>query len=358
MLLPEPATDRRLGRALAFALLLHGAIAAAFLLRPVRAVETYGSPLVGGEDSSVELDVVPLENATIGTAAAAGAGEASGPLATAEPRTNGRSAPRERGTTVVETAEEPGGVAEPFAPGEGAPTVQLVRPDSEAIGLGRRNPLLRGAGGSGESDVSDEARAQADAKRRALAALKAPLEAQDRELGIGPQGPVLMALGDAVSQSTAPVRGRAVLTARVDAAGRVTRLDVADTDGGRAGWTDAARIAMASLGGITLRLPSTAKGAELRIELTSAWKNPSGHDPGTTVTVAGIPITKGEGPQSSQVNVLPLVPKLETIELAPGVKIQIPVAQVGILGGSFDPANAGAQARRVVHTRLLDSTFF
>lgn len=115
---------------------------------------------------------------------------------------------------------------------------------------------------------------------------------------------------------------------------------------------------MSSLSGLTLRLPSGAKGGELRIEVSSAWKNPSGFDPGANVTIAGIPVARSEGKRSARVDILDVLPHLETVELAPGVRVKIPVVTFNIASGAFDPVDLGAQARRVVHTKLVGTTFF
>ena len=46
----------------------------------------------------------------------------------------------------------------------------------------------------------------------------------------------------------------------------------------------------------------------MRIEIVSELKLPSGHDPGVDVSILGVPITKGDGKQATQVKILdPLV---------------------------------------------------
>lgn len=197
-----------------------------------------------------------------------------------------------------------------------------------------------------------------DARRRLERSLSEAARDRERDLGLGPEGPVLTALASATAASLAPVRGRAVLVAEVDASGAVESVRVEESDGDRAGWDDAAHIALGALAGKRLKQPPKTQHASLRIELTSDWKLPSGHDPGTEVRVLGLPLSKGEGKQSTRVEILPL-PKLrvDVVEIAPGLKLPIASLQIGLFGTDADPAEVGAKARRIVHARLLGSTF-
>jgi hypothetical protein len=181
---------------------------------------------------------------------------------------------------------------------------------------------------------------------------------RDRSLGLGPEGPVLTALSDATSQSIAPVRGRAIFVATTNAAGEVESLELLDAEGGRPGWADARRLAVAALVGKKLRVPSSAKRVQMKIEVVSAWKLPSGQDPGTDVTLFHIPIAKGEGKDSGKVSILDPIPKvrIDYLEVGPGVKIPVPSIQLEIFGATTDPSNLGAKPRRIIHTHLVDST--
>lgn len=147
---------------------------------------------------------------------------------------------------------------------------------------------------------------------------------------------MLRALGDAATASFAPIKGRAVFRAVADGTGMIVGIDVVDCDGGRAGWANAAELALDALKGKKLRMPSMAKRAAMRIEIVSEMKMPSGHDPGVDVSILGVPITKGDGKQATQVRIL------DPLSL-----------NAFALGG--DPVDIGAKARRVVHGRLLDS---
>jgi hypothetical protein len=134
----------------------------------------------------------------------------------------------------------------------------------------------------------------------------------------------------------------------------IVGIEVVACDGGRDGWANAAELAREALRSKKLRLPSSARGAEMRIEIVSTWKLPSGHDPGVDVSVLGLPVAKGEGKQSTKVELLPL-PKITTVDLAKDVPIPIPVVTVDALAVHGDPADLGAKPRRVIHTRVLDT---
>lgn len=174
-----------------------------------------------------------------------------------------------------------------------------------------------------------------EAQQRANAMLREPARRREAELGLGPEGPVLAALSGATHATATPVKGHAVFLAVVDATGIVVKLDVISSDGSPAPWNDAAKKALVALRSAPpLRLPSTAKGAQMTIEVTSDRKLPSGHDPGTRVEVFNIPITEGGGKDSTTMS---------------------------FFGGSTfelrgDPVDIGAKAQRVVHVKLISSS--
>jgi len=99
--------------------------------------------------------------------------------------------------------------------------------------------------------------------------------ARDRELGLGPEGPAVRALADATSSSIAPLKGRAVFLVHTGGDGLVSSIDVIDSEGGT-GWLDAGKIALAALRGKKLNVPRGANGMNMRIEVRSDMKLPSG----------------------------------------------------------------------------------
>ncbi len=203
---------------------------------------------------------------------------------------------------------------------------------------------------------SEQAVALAESRRAVDRALKDPARERETELGLGPEGPVLTALGEATSRSTAPVRGRAVFVATADESG-VFALELRDAEGSRAGWDDARTIALAALKGKKLRLPAGATRAVMRLEVRSDWKLPGGQDPGTNVSVLRIPVGKGETKDSTRVTILDPIPKLRVTEipLPNGVKIPVPSVEIDLFSTNADPANTGAKPRRVVHAHVIET---
>jgi hypothetical protein len=250
----------------------------------------------------------------------------------------------ERGEPASAATEAggPGGATSAGAP------VMLVRP---SLPIGGPNPFV----GAREAGPARAAREATEANERAEQALRQPARAREAELGLGPDGPVRQALADATAEGVTDVTGKAVFVAVADGSGMVLSVDLLSCDGGRPGWSDAARAALAKLRGKKLRLPSTAKRAEMTIEVTSEWKLPSGHDPGVDVEVFHIPVKKGEGKHSPKVTILDPIPKIHMVELAKDLKIPVPQIDVTILGTNADPTDIGAKPRRIVHTRVVES---
>jgi hypothetical protein len=325
------------------ALLLHGIAFVALTLGKPPAKELL--PSVGTDELPVELAVEPAPSLAVHapvdppTPTAARATEApTGRVATATTSSIDSSEPHE------ETAAT-SGASENVAPPS---PVLTVRPAPIDIGLGGTNRFM---------PRSAEAVERAEAQRSVNEALRSASVERDRVLGLGPEGPVLTALADGTSRSVAPIRGRAVFVASTNAAGEVIAIDLEDAEGGRPGWADAARIALAELKGKKLRMPPGTTRAVMKIEVVSAWKLPSGQDPGSDVTLFHIPVAKGEGKDSPKVSILDPIPKIRVdyLEPSPGVKIPVPSVSLDIFSATNDPSNLGAKARRVIHTHVLDT---
>jgi hypothetical protein len=220
-------------------------------------------------------------------------------------------------------------------------------PPSIGLGLGTPNPFL----------AREEPPNRASSSRTAVHenVLREPARLREQEIGLGPEGPVLQALGRATTTSSAPVHGRAVFLAVADRTGVIVSVDVLECDGARSGWAHAADLARAALNGQKLRLPSTASGAELRIEITSDWKIPSGHDTGTDVSVLGMTTQKGDGKDCTKVAILDVLPKRKQLKLSKDLEISVVTIEGDAISISGDAANSGAKPRRIVHTRLLAS---
>ncbi len=194
-----------------------------------------------------------------------------------------------------------------------------------------------------------------ESKRATRDLFREPAQKRDRDLGLGPEAPVLRALCSATFASVAPVRGRAVFRAVADDAGMIVGIEVVECDGETGAWAQTAELARSGLAGTTLRMPPHASRTEMRVEITSAWKIPSGHDSGTDVSFFGEQTSKGEGVESPKVAILDVLPKIHVIKVSRELKIPVVIVDPDIFSVKGDAANAGAKPRRVVHAHLLDS---
>jgi hypothetical protein len=392
--------ERLLSRALAAAILLHVALAATLILTPQRrarvlspaeceaaaanvgdgvaiALEMEGEPagsraipLMPEQDTEGAREATTTTSASTGalmsTGTSAGSNSsagASGATSTSTPDSMGARMGAST-TPATEAAVEP--VVTPTAPvadvwgtlagvattAAGAPgglspvLARVALPDVPARGAQKDVAPWR-AGPRGLS--------RAEAQHKLQAALRAPARRRERELGLGPEGPVLHALGDATTASQAPVRGRAVFLAVADARGMIVGIDVLECNGERPGWASAAALARFALKSIKLRMPSTARRAEMRIEVVSDWKLPSLHDPGVDSSVFSIGVGAGEGAQSTKVAVLDVLPTVHMAEIAKGLTLPIPKVAGDAFAADGDLADLSARPQRVVRTKLLDS---
>jgi hypothetical protein len=108
-----------------------------------------------------------------------------------------------------------------------------------------------------------------------------------------------------------------------------------------------------------LRLPN-GRPVEFTYELTSEVLLPSGRAPGVAVDVLGLPVKQGRHKKSQSISILKprigvVTPSVADIDRNGQVQKLPPALDVGvtILGLGFDPVDLGAQARQVVHARLL-----
>jgi len=223
------------------------------------------------------------------------------------------------------------------------------------LGVGK-NPFVPGRGSS--PTQAGPSPAEPSWKERVEASLRSDARAREAELGLGPDGPVRAALMDAMYASDAPVIARVVFSVRADANGKLLSIEAVSGDRGLSAFQGMARLAREKLARTTLRLPSSAKGANLRVEVTSAWKLPSGHDPGLAVDLFGQSLTKGEGKAATKVTLLPM-PKVACISPDdPKNDLKLPLCGIvmPLFATDGDPADIGAKPRRLVSTKVVEST--
>jgi hypothetical protein len=247
-------------------------------------------------------------------------------------------APGESGSS---DARRPSGTAE-------APGLSL---EQLGVGIGRAPSTLR-------VPTERPASRRERAARRVQRVLSQGLADHDRELGLGAHGPIIGALERAARSAATPANGRAELLATVDASGRLVSIEVLEVSEDFRAWQRAAERARRALGHQRFRVPPSAQGLALRLEIVSRVQMPSGRDPGLDVSVLGIPLQRGEGERSSKLEILNPVPRLDTVEVpnpGGGENVRLPVIQIQIvpLALAADPVDIGAHAQRVVRGSLL-----
>jgi hypothetical protein len=154
---------------------------------------------------------------------------------------------------------------------------------------------------------------------------------KDATIGMGADGPVIAALEEATYGGFAPLNGSAVFLVEVDEDGLVTQLKLLRGRGGR-GWEETREAALEALAGKKLSLRG-ARGAEFRIEVTSAMELPSGACPNCRYTVPldrGYIIATPNRPEGGSADVV----EARTV-------------------GKFDLSDIGSKARHVVRARLV-----
>ncbi|AKV04222.1 hypothetical protein AKJ09_10885 [Labilithrix luteola] len=261
---------------------------------------------------------------------------ASGPAIAAHDARHEMPGPAASATSATETS--PSGPDAPDATREPTAPLVFTKPGTDTrVGVDGTNPFLAPGALAGVEPERKGGGSRSAESERAREMLKGSGRARDLSLGLGSEGPVLRALGDATSASLAPVKGRAVFVVDTNGSGEVVSVDVGDTNGDRPGWIDAARIALEALKGKKLVMRGGPSATRLHVEVVSAWKMPSGTDTGLDVDILGMPIKKGDGPSSPRISLLD--PKTGTI-----------------VAGFGDLSDIGAKARRIVHTRVLDAT--
>jgi hypothetical protein len=179
-------------------------------------------------------------------------------------------------------------------------------------------------------------------------------------VGLDIGGPVVGLAEDLARASAAPVRSSAHFDLTADAGGNVTSVALAEATDGWDGWKQVAEALAAALRGRPLRVPSSARGVVMRLEVTSDVQLPSGFDPGVEVSVLNIPFKKAPPDQKRprRVEILKIEPKIEEVPADPSLSgsAKLPRYRLSlgkIFGIAFDPVDIGAPAQRVVHAHIV-----
>lgn len=214
----------------------------------------------------------------------------------------GGAAPPPSELSRASSRPAPGSAAVPDESGSagkrGRPRLTL-----EQLGVGSVNPLLGTT--PQKPSLSAEARLERDLRAHRLKG--------DQQRGLGPEGPILPMLREAVISDTELVRSRAELVFEVDAEGRVLRARVLRAESRLDRWRKIAQRTTRMLEGKRLRVPAGAQGFRIRLAAAVRPQLPSG---------AASRLERGTGPSFS-------------------------------LGFRFDVANIGATAQRTARLRVV-----
>lgn len=210
------------------------------------------------------------------------------------------------------------------APGSSHKKLTLDQLGVGSTGATALAPNLREAARERESFYSD----------RMSHHLSSELLKSDQKKGLGPEGPVLTQLREATGASELPWRSSSLFSVTADAQGKVTSVQMISAEGHHEHWKKIAQETLARLQKTKLR-PSGGKGMRLTVRVRSRYVLPSGADPGVNLSIAGIPLARGESSNSTTIRLLD--PRIEN-------------GNVGSVG--FDVSDIGAQARRLIEAHV------
>ncbi|MBN2194653.1 MAG: hypothetical protein JW751_17685 [Polyangiaceae bacterium] len=348
--------------AVAVALALHGVAIAIVVALPRLPL----APAVSAArlESAIEVDLEPVDRVPAAAAfrgvsggaersAAPAGARLSSVVASLTPNPGDRSgldaAGVELGIDGSGGDREPGGAGD--GSGEGAGAAPHASLSLEALGVGPGGRAVLGLHRPG-------APTRPSAEQRLARSLAQPAAEHDVELGLGPHGPIIAALEQAANLVLTPTNATALFVARVDHEGRVVRLELLETSRDFGAWSRVAAHARTALDGRRLALSDGARGLALKIHLEAREQLPSGADPGLGVTVAGIPLKKGKGKRSAQIDLLKPQLKVDMVDVPDpggGAPVRLPAPRIGLdlLNLGIDPADIGSHPQRVVRAHVV-----
>jgi hypothetical protein len=231
------------------------------------------------------------------------------------------------------------------ASAESGPSLSLNQ-----LGVGEVNPFLGDRPKPGEADTAES---------RLNDSLRAEIVDADVRVGLTRGGPIISALRLATFEVATPKDGTAGFVAITDTTGLVVTLEPTDVSSHHAAWQKVAERALVQLKSKRLRIPEGSKGLSVRLEVTSRVQLPSGRDPGFGVSALGVPIKKGDGKQSTRIDLLKPGIDLKTTDIpssSAGDPQRLPTLKLGVnlFGLDGDPVDIGAKAQRTVRVRILN----
>jgi hypothetical protein len=181
--------------------------------------------------------------------------------------------------------------------------------------------------------------------------------ALDHQRSSGIEGPVQVALNGA-AWGHVPPRSKARLSVVIDGDGRVSAIDVLETNDGMAEWRAMSQQALAKLQTKKIRVPE-GRRVELVFEVESKVLMPSGAKPRRGVSLLGVPLGQQDPTQEPAVKILDPHFDVEKVEIpklgTEDENIELPLLRVGIelLSIPQDPVDWVAPAQQVVHSKLV-----
>lgn len=337
---------RRLSLTLLCALLLHGVglLLIALLSNAVLPPKAPGAH-TGAEAAEF---IVELESTQPGSTVPFGS---PGAL----PARPGLGRPVARARKAVALAPEPetlngepsAGESDHAPAGSTAPALSLSQLGVSGLGPEPENPFML-------LEKKEPVRRES-AEERIERHLAAEALRHDQKLGLGSEGPVLSALSTAAF-GVAPLYSTALFSARIDADGRLRFLQLVSPKG--KAWQSVADRAFSKLKDRKLRTPGH-RSVQLTIEVKSKVSLPSGHSPGTGVSVLGIPVKPKGHPDLAEVALLKPKLNLRMVDVPnpgnPEQSVKLPSLELGLnlLETDADPVDLGASSRQVIQTRLV-----
>jgi hypothetical protein len=152
-----------------------------------------------------------------------------------------------------------------------------------ALALDGKNHFM----GKRETPEDAERGAREEGNRQAGEAMRTALHDHDVALGLGGGGPVVKALEEAMSVSTAPNTSHAVFVAVADASGTVTQVNVESASSDPASFQAVAADLLSRLRSQKVRVPDGSHGLSVRVDVASSVGPPSGGGAGLDMASSG-----------------------------------------------------------------------
>jgi hypothetical protein len=203
--------------------------------------------------------------------------------------------------------------------------------------------------------------------------LQEGLEARDRELGLGPSGPVIGALYRAAHSDIAPQLGTAQFRVTLFSSGAV-EVSVSSATDRLAGWSAVAARAAETLRSTPQRIPAQRKGVSMVVEVTAESVFPNGlkrkdlRGPHFEAVAPRLRSAEEGQADLQRLNPTakeggqPLILDLPGVYLAETGKVcsyRLGITAAGpVLAGGCDPSHIGAKAQRRVHARVVEEAVF